>query len=140
MLLVVGWSAVVVWLNVRPRSYELVAHELTGPYKEEAREPTRIYPVEYGYPWRCAFTHFWDAEESKRDLTKTSWSLKSDRRLDVVPLHLPRSEYRLNYWLLAANIAIGLLAVIILTWTSRAIVALLRAFMSKPPPEQENGD
>jgi len=48
-----------------------------------------------------------------------------------------------SYWLLAANIAIGLIAVAVLTFASkyllRAIVAGLRAIMSKPPPDKGNG-
>jgi len=48
-----------------------------------------------------------------------------------------------SYWLLAANIAIGLVAVLVLTFASkyliRAIVSGLRAVLSKPPPDKEKG-
>ena len=46
-------------------------------------------------------------------------------------------------WHLVDNIFYGLLAVAVLTFASkclvRAIVAGLRAFMSKPPPDKEEG-
>ena len=99
MLLIVGWSSVVVWLNVRPRYYELILHRHGKHYP--------VLYAEYGCPWGY------------------SWQ-------DV--------EYY-DYTALAANIAIGLLAV--LTFASkyllRAIVAALRALLSKPPPSNENG-
>jgi len=102
MLLVVGWSAVVVWLNVRPR----------------VRYGTEILGldfyfciIDYGFPWTHACSS-------------------------------PTVE-TLGYRLLAGNIAIGLLAVAVLTFASRllmrAIVAGVRAFMSKPPPGNEDG-
>ena len=54
-----------------------------------------------------------------------------------------RQEDVFTYEGLAANIAIGLLAVAVLTFASkylvRAIVAGLRAFRSKPPPDNEKG-
>jgi len=97
MLLVVGWSAVVVWLNVRPR---------VDPFAW----------IEYGCPLTCARTldHHFSGEIPRV-------------RLDYID----------DYRLLTANIAIGLLAVAVLTFASkylvRAIVAGLRAIMSKPP-------
>jgi len=102
MLLIVGWSSVVVWLNVRPR----------------VRYGTELFVsdsywciIDYG----CPCTHACSS---------------------------PTVE-TLGYRALLANIAIGLLAVAVLTFTSkylaRAIVAGLRAILSKPPPAKGNG-
>jgi len=108
MLLIVGWSAVVVWLNVRPRIYGLY---MVGSLTPAPKEPTGTCFVEYGYPWACWFT----------------WG----------------EAFTIHYRALAGNIAIGLLAVAVLTFASkylvRAIVAGLRAFLSKPPPSNGKG-
>ena len=123
MLLVVGWSAVVVSLNVRPRFDTYIP---TGE---------GIFPVvvRYGYPWcyASAFTIVnLDTPNPRRDL----------RSIDLAELH--RYRYH-SYWLLAGNTAIGLLAVAVLTFASkfllRAIVAGLRAVLSKPPPRNDKG-
>jgi len=61
------------------------------------------------------------------------------------PPNAPRlfPDYKIRYWLLAANIAIGLLAVAVLTFASkylvRATVAGVRRLLSKPPPDKEKG-
>jgi len=118
MLLVVGWSAVVVWLNVRPRVYDGVDDPREGSYHRPE------YFVRYGFPWAIAYR-----------LGRYEGS--SFRILDY--------EYQPYYrpWPLAANIAIGLLAVAVLTFASkyllRAIVAGLRAHLRKPPPSKEKG-
>ncbi|MBC8873843.1 MAG: hypothetical protein H8E44_30760 [Planctomycetes bacterium] len=115
MLLVVGWSAVVVWLNVRPR----VVSELTLFL---AHQEAPLCVVGYGRPWRYAST-FCDGE--------------------VRQLPPFRREYVRHYRPLAANIAIGLVAVAVLTFASkylvRAIVAGVRAIQGKPPPGQKKG-
>jgi len=104
MLLIVGWSAVVVWLNVRPT--------VCMRYYNYA-----YYYAIYGYPWPCAAAPLTSFES-------------------LPGVHTAEIE---RYWALAANIAIGLLAVAVLTFASeyliRAIVAGLRAFVGKPPPE-----
>ncbi len=104
MLLVVGWSSVVVWLNVRRTIFTHFGY----------------LSARYGYPWTCAVA-----------CDPNDPSLEPPRF---------RPEYIYSHWHLAANVAIGLIAVFILTWTSRAILSALRAFMSKPPPDNLNGD
>ena len=136
MLLIVGWSAVVVWLNVRPRTYEVEA------YNYATREPTLYHLAMYGYPLNAAYRS-WHSEENQ-DLPDDSWGLiGSIKRSDAVPISLLPSECQLNHWRLAANIAIGLLAVAVLTFASkylvRAIVAGLRSLLSKPPPANGEG-
>jgi len=114
MLLVVGWSSVVVWLNVRPR-----------------RDSNRIYLDLQGrdfvyYQYGCPLPYVGTDHYS----------------LETTPGFRP--QFAINYRHLTANIAIGILAVTVLTFASkhllRAIVALLRAFMSKPPPADVDGD
>ena len=99
-LLVVTWSPVMVWLNVRPRTVGSIFGTI---------------PL-YGWPWTYAIQFSADP--------------------NVPPGFSTDSIYR--YWPFAANTAIGLLAVAVLTFASkyllRAITAALRAFMSKPPP------
>ncbi len=131
MLLVVGWSAVVVWLNVRPRVRQWKR------YLPDGLEPLVIDHVAYGYPWTCADRESVQSTQipSRRFGSITYWKL--------VPGSLPDEE-TIHYWPLTANIAIGLVAVAVLTFASkyliRAIVAGLRAFMSKPPPDKQEGD
>ena len=111
MLLVVGWSAVVVWLNVRPR---VVWRDTEGELV--------IGFVRYGCPWSFASVHAFREQQ-----------LSSRFHLDY--LHDVRRLY--------ANIAIGLLAVAVLTFASkylaRAIVSGVRAFVGKPPPSNGRG-
>ena len=101
MLLIVGWSSVVVWLNVRPRFTEAILYH-HGVH--------HILFAEYGWPWSY-----------------------SDEAIDGY----------FGHWHLAANMAIGLLAVAVLTFTAkylvRAIVAGLRAIVGKPPPSNGKG-
>ena len=115
MLLIVGWSAVVVWLNVRPRD----GHTLTVATRSEE---LTVSDIQYGYPWSHATV-----------------SLTHSRLLRS---HVA-SDYEIHYWPLAANVAIGLPAVAVLTFASeyllRAIVSGLRALLSKPPPSNEKG-
>jgi len=112
MLLIVGWSSVVFWLNVRPR--------LVRFYETES------YLIMYGCPWIYAAQYHGNY-----------WG-RSPR------LHAVRPDYIEDYWALTANIAIGLVAVAVLTFASkylvRAIVAGVKSFMSKPPPANEKGD
>ena len=107
MLLVVGWSAVVVWLNVRPTI-------CIGYYRSV------FYYAIYGYPWNYASAPSYYASRPG--------------------IHTADID---SYPALAANLAIGLLAVGLLTFASkslvRAIVAGLRAFVGKPPPSKEEG-
>jgi len=116
MLLVVGWSSVVLWLNVRPR-----VKYLPNPVGEYG-----VYDASFGRPWTYAFDLDFSPSSPPRfslagALTHDTWA-----------------------WPLAANITIGLLAVTVLTFASkyllRAIAALLRACMSKPPPADVDGD
>jgi len=114
MLLIVGWSAVVVWLNVRPwpvSSQSFLADE----------EGTVSITVEYGFPRKHAFNP------------------------SMPPLSSP-TETRLYddwAWQLVDNLFYGLVAVALLAFASkylvRAIVAGLRAILSKPPPSKEEG-
>ena len=114
MFLIVGWSSVVFWLNVRPRRVNTF---WSGPDG---------YVIKYGFPLICSEQRIYDLRR-------------------VAP-HRSRGRfgYVLIYWPLAANIAIGLLAVAVLTFASkyllRAIVAGLRRFVGKPPPAKEEGD
>jgi len=112
MLLIVGWSAVVVWLNVRPR-----VHDKKDGY---------VCFVSYGLPFTIA----------------GGFSF-SESSILLQPQHRYLSHPSYWRWLLAANIAIGLLAVAVLTFASkylvRAIVAGLRRLLSKPPPDKEEG-
>ena len=106
MLLIVGWSAVVVWLNSRPR-----------------HQTRTFHGVEYGWPWTLAGSrHLYDP-------------------VDAIPRYRP--ELTFNYRALAANIAIGLLTVAILTLASKyllhGLVAAQRAYAGKPPPHNEEG-
>ena len=75
MLLVVGWSAVVVWLNVRPRTCTLAECPMMV---RSTREPVPIYYVEHGYPWICV---------------SGNWLIM---RPDLMPLH-PRSEHQIHH-------------------------------------------
>jgi len=113
MLIFVGWSALVVWLNVRPR-WVTEAYSFDRDFHVHTN-----YYVHHGCPWIWGVTYTSDLK------------------------HFCSPHYFI-YWPLAGNIAIGLLAVVILAFASkylvRAIVAALRAFMSKPPPRQEEGD
>jgi len=115
MLLVLGWSSVVVWLNVRPRD----GHTLIVATRSEE---LTISDIQYGYPSSHATV-----------------SLTHSR---LARSHLG-SDYEIHYRALAANIAIGLLAVAVLTFASkyllRATVAGVRAFVCKPPPDKEEG-
>lgn len=114
ILLIVGWSSLVGWLNVRPRIHR------NDPIVIDSIE-SQTTVVYYGYPWAYTCVIFWD------------------KRQDIL-----RSPPTIDYWRLAYNLLMGLLAVAVLTWTSkyllRAIIAILRAFMSKPPPADVDGD
>ncbi len=66
MLLIVGWSSLVLWLNVRPRVHEVEASpvvKVVGNHVDSGK-PMRRYLVEYGCPWRHTLA-FWDTEESQ---------------------------------------------------------------------------
>ncbi len=110
MFLIVGWSSVVVWLNVRGSRPQREWWPVDGKLQETVL-------VHCGSPWTYAVLPATDPVFSTR-------------------LHLDF----ISYPALAANITIGLLAVVILTWTSRAILSALGAFMSKPPPADVDGD
>ncbi len=113
MLLIVGWSAVVVWLNVRPRLY----------YFSLVGEEPSLFSISHGCPWIYAF--------------------HPGFHIDLPSRSSLREALIYEYWPLTANIGIGLLAVAVLTFASkylvRAIVAGLRAVLSKPPPSDEKG-
>jgi len=115
MLLVVGWSAVVVWLNAQPR------HVGTLTFSTRGEELTDNM-FQYGCPW------------SNATVSHTDSRLLRSR---------VGSDFTIHYPQLAGNIAIGLLAVAVLTFASkylvRAIVAGLRRLLSKPPPDKEEG-
>jgi len=111
MLLVVGWSSVVFWLNVRP----------SVQYYNDDDFHRCI--SSYGFPFAITI----------EVLTSERPSLRSQAEF-IFPL---------CYDTLAANIAIGLLAVAVLTFASkylvRATVAGVKSFLSKPPPDKEEG-
>ncbi len=120
MLLVVGWSSLVVWLNVRPRV----------KYIRNQWESVVVSECEYGCPWTYA-----------SDFDLLASSPHRFRLTDGVFTHdIIHDTWN---WPLAGNIAIGLLAVAVLTFASkylvRAIVAGLRAFVGKPPPDTKEG-
>jgi hypothetical protein len=105
---------VVVWLNVRPRLASRISH-----IRFDAQEI--VYgTVEYGCPWPY-----------------TSIGYKGD------PSSLPvfRPYWKARYWPLTANIAIGLIAVAVLTFASRYLLRRmasgLKALFGKPPPANE---
>jgi len=119
MLLVVGWSSVVFWLNVTPR--------VRYWYVPEEEEP--VYGVvRYGSP-----------------LTHANFLVFRTQTAQGHRILLPslQPSQITSYRHLAANIAIGLIAVAVLTFASkylvRAIVSGLRGFMSKPPPDKGEG-
>jgi hypothetical protein len=108
--LIVGWSSIVVWLNLRPRIWRV-------PIGYIGKDPQ--YLTVYGCPWPWAYA--------------CRYSTSSEKDLFPDRLYFPSLG-----WRLAGNAAIGLLAVALLTVASkyllRAIVAGLRALLSKPPP------
>jgi hypothetical protein len=117
LLLIVGWSSVVVWLNVRPRvDSRVVFTRITTGFKP----PESVtFNEQYGWPLTVAV----------------------GLRFDKPPARQPYPGYK---WHLAANIAIGLLAVTVLTFASRYLlrrmVSGLRAVFGKPPPTSEEGN
>ena len=115
MLLVVGWSAVVVWLNVRPHP---PYPRIDGP-----SPAVGLWVFQYGCPWKYA-----------TQITAVNSGHPLRFRLDDLVIA--------EYWRLAAALAIGLIAVAVLTWASkclaRAFTVALRALFGKPPPE--NGE
>ena len=119
MLLIVGWSAVAVWLNVRPRVHDGVE----DTYLVDLR--TTYYFVTYGFPWTVA--------------TRLCFHEGSSIRIESA------AEFEPSYrrWPLAANIAIGLVAVAVLTLASkyllRAILSGLRRLFAKPTTGNEKG-
>ena len=85
-------------------------------------EGIRLYSPRFGFPYPMTYG-----------------VLNSDRPT-LTRFH---PEHGLDSWALAANAAIGLLAVAVLTFASkylaRAIVSRLGSFMSKPPPGKGKG-
>jgi hypothetical protein len=122
MLLVVGWTSVVVWLNVRPRNY-CIPQPAPHPFTKPTNYACYCYQI-CGFPW----TH--------------GRTLRGDH-ISTEPCLPPRSypQKISSYLALKANIAIGLLAVAVLTWAStyllRRMVSGLRAVFGKPPPNNE---
>jgi hypothetical protein len=117
MLIIVGWSSVVVWLNVRPRLDRTVVFSQVG--RPGLNPPQSVFfNEEYGWPFTVAV----------------------GLRLDEPPTLHPYPGYK---WNLAGNIFWGLSAVAVLTFASkyllRAIVAGSRALLSKPPPTNGKG-
>jgi len=114
MLLIVGWSAVVVWLNVRPRVNDRYIDTYINGQEDY------VLWVEYGCPWTYASTHH----------LHDPWNETPPSR--VHPTYVD------SYWRLATNAAIGLLAVAILTFASTCLVRGIRyaarVFVGKPPP------
>ena len=105
MLLVVGWSSVVVWLNVTPR----VRH-LPLLASEEL-----VCKRDYGFPLTYAYATYLHPHTEP---------------CPPLGFHLGILS-TCDYSALVQNIAKGLIAVVILTWTSKAILSALRAFMSR---------
>jgi len=116
MLLIVGWSAVVVWLNVRPHP--------PYPRSDGPSPAVGLWVFQYGCPWKYG-----------TQITAVNSGHPVRFRLDDLVIA--------DYWRLAGNIAIGLLSVAVLTFASkylvRAITAGLRGFVGKPPPGKGNG-
>lgn len=115
MLLIVGWSSVVVWLNVRTRTASS-----SGGLDDYTGEVMRTAYFEWGCPWSYAGVF-----------------LSGNEKLEPPILH---PKYIFGYWFLAANTSIGILAVAVLTLAShyllRRIVSRLRAVFGKPPRPQ----
>lgn len=97
MLLIIAWSAVMLWINVRPRILDC------GNYS--TREPVLCW-VGYGWPWPYAWVygHF---------------------RLSHLPQLRP--SYMWSYWALAGNGAIGALAVAALTRSTTCLLRRLKS-------------
>jgi hypothetical protein len=117
MLLIVGWSAVVVWLNVRPHKNCI---EVPGRFRDVGTGPHACDQV-YGCPWfygRILYYH--------------------ERPDPCPPLRFDIEKVVIcDFPALAANAAIGLLAVAVLAFAPkhllRRIVSVLRTAL--PPNE-----
>jgi len=111
MLIFVGWSSVVVWLNIRPNVACMSDPKEEGPI---------IAAVWYGCPWSYA-----------AGFTVGTRTAQGQR------IRLPSVCTIDSHLALAGNIAIGLLAVAVLTFASRYLlrrmVSGLRAVFGKPP-------
>jgi len=111
MLLSVGWSSVVVWLNVRP-------HRETATILATRLHELTLTKIEYGCPWSHARVTLIDNQ--------------------FLPSGAG-NVHTIRYWPLAGNVAIGMLTAAVLTFASkylfRHVVSGFRAAsVGKPPP------
>jgi hypothetical protein len=123
LLLIVGWSSVVVWLNVLPRRRHHVEQFAFGD-----AIPQYVSEDTYGWPEKYS-GRFSEGRNSPRLLFRPA--------LD--------DTWRISKWTVARaliiNTVVGLIAVVVLTFASRYLlrrmVSGLRAVFGKPPPAKE---
>jgi hypothetical protein len=95
LLIAMAWSAVMVWLNTTPRVWH-VSHWVQG-----TKSMTVV--TDFGWPWH----YFRDIEFDRNPA------------LDLLILHDPKQS---NHWALAADVAVGVLLVAVLTWASSQLL------------------
>lgn len=101
----VGWCSVVVWLNIEP-SRPIRSWDVLF---DTVERPQGQYKVRYGCPWTYA-------ERSSGD-----------------PILFPRLYPDvINYITLALNTAIGILAALVLTWTSTYVLRRILSWIASP--------
>lgn len=108
MLLVVGWSSVVVWLNVKPHSNIPISRSHgAGLFRAD---------VTYGYPLPYAWeVHLFDGSAP----------------------HPPPLPHRCYEPFLAVDVAIGMLAVVVLTWVSSYLMRGIASWTKGGHTEEE---
>jgi hypothetical protein len=94
LLIVVAWSAVVVWMNTTPH------------YSEASTSSSR---VTFGWPWTYNLGYRFSSE-----------SFYSDARNRYTVPKLPLYK-RVNYWAVVADVAVGVLLVTALTAASEGV-------------------
>lgn len=105
LLIVVAWSSFVVWLNISPR----IARKET--FLGHSGENAVVGTIEYGCPWSYASV------------------LAMGERLMSLPF---RPSYINSYWELVGNIAVGMLAVAVLTLMSKYLLCrIVSGFKSR---------
>lgn len=99
MLIVVAWSAVVVWMNTTPH------------YSEDSRWLSR---VKFGWPWTYDSGYHFSAKSFYSD---------PRNRYSFPELPLYKSD---NYWALVSDVAVGVLLVTALTVASEGAFRRVR--------------
>jgi hypothetical protein len=114
LLLVVGWSSVVMSLNITPRKYRRIPLDIVERYSSGGEELYTLYRREFGFPWTCVSTNC------------TEWSTE----IEVVLLDWPgddapcplRSVYVANYWAMVGNAAVGAATALALALVSKYLL------------------